>query len=195
MQKMQWLIKLMRDKSKEQNKQLGKLLRQARKDVGMTQTLAAANLIRIRPSSHGSNRDHSRQRSLKWNILRRPTASSWRTVGPESRSKRAISAPAVTHSVRQQSQTTAQLFCKNDAKKETVAAQNDLYEVGNEIDIVLHIPRRIADRHRAGHAQPAARCAFLRCGHVEQVLRDRCSRPNLTGLISVTGCISGNRRS
>jgi transcriptional regulator with XRE-family HTH domain len=46
MQKMQWLIKLMRDKSKEQNKQLGKLLRQARKDVGMTQTLAAANLIR-----------------------------------------------------------------------------------------------------------------------------------------------------
>jgi ribosome-binding protein aMBF1 (putative translation factor) len=43
---MQWLIKLMRDKSKLQNELLGKLLRQAREDAEITQTMAAANLVR-----------------------------------------------------------------------------------------------------------------------------------------------------
>jgi len=43
---MQWLIKLMREKSKLQNELLGKLLRQAREEAGMTQTVAAANLGR-----------------------------------------------------------------------------------------------------------------------------------------------------
>jgi predicted transcriptional regulator len=39
---MEWFIKLVKKKSKEQNLRLGQLLRTARQEMGITQTLAAA---------------------------------------------------------------------------------------------------------------------------------------------------------
>lgn len=43
---MRWLEKLWGDKSKAQNQLLGQLLRESRKQAGLTQTQAAAHLVR-----------------------------------------------------------------------------------------------------------------------------------------------------